>query len=147
MRRYLVVANRTLGGDDLVQAVRDKLLQGPSEFFIVVPATHPSHLADMGYAGIHPERMADGGSTLAQQQLDVGLQRLHEAGATADGEVGDAAPMNAIRDVLAHRDFDEIILSTLPQKRSRWLRQDLPSKIQQTFRLPLTHIVSGYPHW
>ena len=144
MRRYLVVANRTLGANELIQAVRERVLQGPAEFFVIVPATHPSQLSEMGYAGTHPDSVTSSGATLAQQQLDVGLKKLHEAGAKADGIIGDAAPLKAIRDVLAHQEFDEIILSTLPEKRSRWLRQDLPSKIRRNFQLPLTHIESAY---
>ncbi len=156
MRRYLVVANQTLGGDQLIQAVRERILHGPSEFWVLVPATKPAHFAE-GFAG-HPIRMGadpydtgtidsgfhdDAGESLAQQRLDTELQRLHEAGAEADGEVGDSDPFKAIRDVLAHKQFDEIILSTLPHGRSRWLRQDLPGRVKKKFGIPVTHIVSG----
>ena len=70
------------------------------------------------------------------------LQRLHAAGVDADGEVGDQDPLKAIADILKRQQFDEIILSTLPQGRSRWLRQDLPSKIGKRFQIPLTHIAT-----
>jgi hypothetical protein len=143
LRRYLVVANRTLGANELIQAVRERVLQGPAEFFVLVPATHLAQLSEMGYR-TNPESVTSTGSTMAQQQLDLGLRRLHEAGAKADGIIGDPSPLKAIRDVLEHQVFDEIILSTLPEKRSRWLRQDLPSKIRRNFQLPLTHIESAY---
>jgi hypothetical protein len=154
VRRYLVVANQTLGGDALVQAVRERMLRGPSEFWVLVPATHPSYFADRvsplafdaegAQAGGTPDGDA---STLAQRQLEAELQRLHEAGATADGEVGDPDPIKAIGRTLARQQFEEIILSTLPPQRSRWLRQDLPGQIRKRFNIPLTHLVTPYSHW
>jgi GABA permease len=87
--------------------------------------------------------MLDSGASMAGQRLDVELQRLHEAGAEADGEVGDPDPVKAIANTLARQPFDEIILSTLRQGRSRWLRQDLLSQVQKMFALPVTHIASA----
>jgi hypothetical protein len=154
VRRYLVVANQTLGGDALVQAVRERMLHGPSEFWVLVPASHPSYLADrvsplaLDTEGAEARGTPDGdASMLAQQQLEAELQRLHEAGATADGEVGHPDPIKAIGRTLARQQFDEIILSTLPPQRSRWLRQDLPGQIRKRFNIPLTHLVTPYSHW
>ncbi len=134
MGRYLVVANQTLGGHQLIQAVRERILRERSEFWVLVPETRS--------AGVGPRAGTDAAS-LAQQRLDMELQRLHEAGAEADGEVGDPDPFKAISNTLAHKQFDEIILSTLPRGRSRWLRQDLPGKVEKKFGIPVTHIVSG----
>lgn len=147
MRRYLIVANQTLGGDKLVQAVRERALQEPSEFWVLVPATRPSSLL-RGHADLaSEERMANSGETVAQKQLDVELERLHAAGVEADGEVGDEDPMKAISSTLDRRQFDEIILSTLPTDRSGWLRQDLPSRVRKRTSIPLTHIVTSASHW
>ena len=159
MRRYLVVANQTLGGDHLVQAVRERMLDGPSKFWVLVPATQPAHYAEVGFgmgyasqggsnpygmlAGAEPDTMDNAGVSQARRRLDLELQRLDEAGAEADGEVGDPDPMKAISTALKDRQVDEIILSTLPQAHSRWLRQDLPTKVMRKFGLPVTHIVSG----
>ena len=152
MRRYLVVANQTLGGDALIQAVRERILHEPCEFWVLVPATKPAN-----FGTGHPITMGgdpydtgttdsgfrdDAGESLAQQRLDSELQRLHEAGADADGEVGDSDPYKAISHTLADKQFDEIILSTLPHTGSRWLRQNLPTKLKK-FGLPVTHIVAG----
>jgi hypothetical protein len=144
MRRYLVVANRTLGGDHILRAVRQRMHNEPCEFWIVVPAVRPvstrtgdrSYGSDAGDYG-----WAESGELFAQQRLDRELQRLHEAGADADGEVGDADPYKAVSRTMADKKFDEIILSTLPRARSRWLRQDLPRKLQR-FGVPVTEIVS-----
>jgi hypothetical protein len=144
MRRYLVVANRTLGGDHLIRAVRQRMHNGPCEFWVVVPAVRPvdartedrSYGSDAGDYG-----WAESGELFAQQRLDRELQRLHEAGVEADGEVGDADPYKAVSRTMADKKFDEIILSTLPRARSRWLRQDLPRKLQR-FGIPVTQVVS-----
>jgi hypothetical protein len=156
MRRYLLVANQTLGGDTLIQAVRERMFHEAAEFWVLVPATTPAHFAE-GFAAGHPMTMGgdpydtrtvdsgyhdDAGESMAQQRLDTELQRLHEAGADADGEVGDPDPYKAVSNTLRDRQFDEIIVSTLPQARSRWLRQDLPSKLKK-LGLPVTHIVAG----
>jgi hypothetical protein len=143
VRRYLIVANQTLGGDELVQTVRELARAGPSHFWVLVPATHPSFFGT-GYGGVADvERQANSGDSVAQQRLDEELQRLHEAGVEADGEVGDEDPVKAIGNTLARRKVDEIILSTLPAGRSHWLRKDLPTRIKQKFPVPLTHVVTG----
>jgi hypothetical protein len=146
MRRYLVVANQTLGGDELVQTVRECMLRGPAKFWVLVPATHVHHVR-VGYGEVaDADRTANAGATHAQQQLDTELARLREAGADAEGEVGDENPMTAITHTLARQEFDEIILSTLPQGRSNWLRQDLVSQIQKKFSVPVTHVVTEARH-
>jgi GABA permease len=68
------------------------------------------------------------------------VEQLRTAGVRADGEVGDPDPMHAVEEVLKRRQFDEIIVSTLPERLSRWLHQDLPRRIEHKFHLPVTHI-------
>jgi hypothetical protein len=63
-------------------------------------------------------------------------------GAEVDGEVGEADPVAAIKEVLSSQPVDEIILSTLPQRRSRWLARDLPGRVRRDFGLPVTHVVA-----
>jgi len=144
MRRYLVVANRTLGGDHLIRAVRQRMHGEPCEFWVLVPAVRPvsTRTGDQSYGGDAGDyAWAESGELFAQQRLDRELQRLHEAGVEADGEVGDADPYRAISRTVANRKFDEIILSTMPRARSRWLRQDLLGKLQK-FGIPVTQVVS-----
>ncbi len=59
-------------------------------------------------------------------------------GATADGAVGPNDPVHAIRDVLKDQQFDEIIISTLPVGASKWLRRDIPHRVERAFHLPVT---------
>jgi cell pole-organizing protein PopZ len=133
MRRYLVVANQTLGGEHLTEKVRACLAASPSHFHILVPATQPVDHA------VWTEGEA---RAIASRRLEQALERFQELGAEADGEVGDEVPLQAIADAIQAQTFDEIILSTLPPGLSRWLRQDLPHRVERTFDLTVTHVVA-----
>jgi hypothetical protein len=148
-RRYLVVAYQTLDSDELVQSIRDHAGDGPSEFWLVVPATPVGDLA-VRTVPLPPMPVMGGplamigtpeeARRLAQEKLDAAVHRLAGAGATADGEVGDANPVKAVAAALKRRPADEIIVSTLPARMSRWLRQDLPRRLEHEFGLPVTHV-------
>jgi hypothetical protein len=133
MRRYLVVANQTLGGEHLANRVQECTAGGACYFHVVVPAT-PSQEHVVWTEG---EARA-----VAQGRLEAALARFRELGAEADGEVGDPSPIEAIRDALREGNFDEIILSTLPPGASRWLKLDLPHRVEKTFGLPTTHLIA-----
>jgi len=78
----------------------------------------------------------------AAGRLKEGLERFRALGVDVEGEVGDSRPIDAIRDVMLHAPpFDEIIVSTLPPGISKWLRQDLPHRINRTFGMPTSVIV------
>jgi hypothetical protein len=132
MRRYLVVANQTLGGEALLAAIKERIEAGPCAFHLVVPATPPHE--QLAYT----ERRA---RDLAQERLERMLARLAGLPAQFTGEVGDPSPMLAIADALLVTHIDEIILSTLPTGVSRWIHQDLPRRVERRFELPVTHIV------
>ena len=153
VHRYLVVANHTLGGPQLADAIRDRMSRGPAEFWVLAPATPTTHLVNdfnvlSGAFPVDPDlvlgaadvRTRDQGIAEAQSNLDTELQRLREIGATADGAVGDPDPMKAIEETLAQRQFDEIILSTMPPAISRWLAWDLPHRVRRRTDVPLTVI-------
>jgi hypothetical protein len=133
--RVLVVANRTATTQALLSAVASRAASGEARFHIVVPATPQ---------GLH--RVVDpeiSGRAEAQAQVEAALPKLSvAAGTRVTGEVGDADPIAAIHDALFARTFDEIIVSTLPRRVSRWLRLDLPSKARG-FGLPVTHVEAG----
>jgi nucleotide-binding universal stress UspA family protein len=152
-RRYLVVANQTLGGEQLLAKIRECMAAGPCRFYVLVPATPtdqyrwPPPLAVPTTAGggiladppVAEDRQAQ---AHAQARLGEELARLRRAGAEADGEVGDPDPMRAIEDALDRERFDEVILATLPPGVSRWLRMDLPHRVARGVKLPVTHVVS-----
>lgn len=133
MRRYLVVANLTLGGEHLDTRVRGCLESGPCAFHILVPArAAPGSWTSSDATDVRQ----------AHERLERALTRFRELGAEAEGEIGDARPVDAIRDVLGRREFDEIILSTLPPGASRWLGMDLISRVERSVDLPVTHVVA-----
>jgi nucleotide-binding universal stress UspA family protein len=149
MRRYLIVANQTLGGDDLLQAVRTRLDAGPAEFWVLVPATPLDHVPPsiipmpvMGRAPTLPASPEEG-RRVAAEKLQAELQRLRAVGATVDGEVGAADPLDAVGHTLADRQFDEVIVLTLPTHLSRWLHQDLPRRLEHRFHVPVTHVATA----
>jgi GABA permease len=149
MHRYLVVANQTLDSDELAAIVRERTAEEPAEFWLVVPATPVKDLA--ANAMPIPMPVMGGVSTfagppeearrLARMNLDAAIRKLTAAGATVDGTVSDADPMRAVGEAVNDREFDEIIVSTLPPRLSRWLHSDLPARLQHDFHLPVTHVV------
>ncbi len=128
----LLVANRTANTDRLREAVSERASRGARAFHLVVPAVpHGLHrLVDPEVAGCEE----------AQAVLALALPSLSEAaGFEVSGEVGSADPLAAIQDALAAGGFDEIVVSTLPHRVSRWLRVDLPSKARG-LGLPVAHV-------
>lgn len=130
--RVLVVANRTATTEPLLTAIRDRAAAGPVTFHLVVPAMA---------RGLH--RIVDpevAGQSEAAVRLDLSLEELSAAAGTpVTGHVGDANPVAAISDALHGGPFDEIIISTLTYRLSRWMRIDLPSKVR-SIGLPVTHV-------
>ena len=134
MRRYLVLANQTLLGDALFATVRDRAAAGPCRFHLVVPATHVGD--QLMWTEGHDR-------AIAEKRLAEALERFRAMGLDVDGEVGDASPMEAASDAMRHGEpFDELIVSTLPPGLSRWLRQDLPHRLDRAFGLPVTLLVA-----
>ena len=133
--RVLIVAHKTAATPALIEAVRSRAARGPCTFTLLVPN------AVAGLAKVlDPE---DEPEDEARDVLALALPLLEEAaGSHVEGLVGDATPMDAIQDAINLRGFDEIILSTLPARVSRWLRLDLPSKVAG-LGLPTTTITAG----
>ena len=136
MRRYLVVAHKTLGGDHLLEHVRSLRDEGPCRFMLLVPVEHPSD---------HAWTEGEVNAT-ARRKLEDGLERFRGEGIVADGEIGDANPVYAVSTVIRREGpdaFTGIILSTLPPGPSRWLHWDVPSRMRREHpELPMTHLVA-----
>lgn len=133
MERYLVVANRTLGGEHLLEEVRRRLATGPCRFHVVVPV---AHVMEHGAWNEGHSRAA------ARKRLDVAMTRFRALGAEVTGDLGDPSPVLAIADALRNQHFDGIVLSTLRPGLSRWLKRDLPHRVERDFGLPVTHVVA-----
>lgn len=131
-KRVLIIANQTAGGSTLRAEVHKRVEQGPCRFTLVVPATPP-----------HEHMLWTDGEAeaIAHKHLEAALNGLQSTGATIEGRIGDASPMQAISDAFLLDRYDEIILSTLPPGASRWLKKGLPERVQGRFDVPLTVIV------
>jgi hypothetical protein len=121
MSTVLIVGNQTLPSRALAEAITKRIESGVTSFYVVVPATPIQH--GLTWDEEESEREAAG-------RLETFLFRLSTLGVQASGEVGDRDPVAAVRDALRGRDIDEIVLSTLPPGISRWLGQDVPSRIR-----------------
>jgi hypothetical protein len=133
--RVLLVANRTAMDEPLLEAVRERAAEGSASFHLLVPAT-PRGL----HRVVDPE---DAGREAARTRLAEALPILSEAaGSPVTGHIGDANPLAAISDAHHLQGFDEIILSTLPWRLSRWLKLDLPSKVRG-LGVPVLHVTSA----
>jgi hypothetical protein len=147
MRRYLVIANQTLAERELTEEIRQRLEAGPSSFYVLVPNTRASDLAarvarSAPIAPVASLPTDEQATAHAQHRLGQLLQDLRGLNAEADGGLGDADPVKAVGELLERRQFDEIILSTLPQPVSKWLGMDLPHRLQRRYGLPVTTITT-----
>jgi hypothetical protein len=135
--RVLVVAHKTAATQALLDAVRRRAMRGPCRFTLLVPnAAHGLHKV------VDPE---DQGASEAQSVIDEALPMLSEAvGSEVLGVLGDPDPVAAVHDAINLRGFDEVIISTLSPKISRWLKLDLPSKVSG-MGLPVTTVTLSEP--
>jgi hypothetical protein len=133
MAKVLVVANRTAESDELLQAMKERAEQGDVEFTLVVPAA-PHGVA--WAADMHS------GGDEAQSHIDKAVARFRDAGLRVEGKMGDPDPQAAVQDEANFGTYDEVIVSTLPLKISKWLKVDLPHKVEHATGLPVTHVVA-----
>jgi nucleotide-binding universal stress UspA family protein len=132
-KRILVVANETVGGKTLLDALRERAEGVREEVFVVAPALN-SPLR-------HWASDEDPARAEAQRRLEDSLARLRDAGVNARGEVGDAEPLQALEDALRTFSPDEIVISTHPEGRSHWLEKGIVEAARERFAVPITHVV------
>jgi hypothetical protein len=132
MKRILVVANETVAGKPLIDAVRARAAGEPVDVRVISPQNQPRH----GYV-IYESMVRDA----AENRLQMTLALLREAGIEADGEVMDPDPYAAVMDALGEADYDEIIISTHPETRSGWLREGLVDRVRRAARRPVEHVI------
>ena len=115
MRHVLIVANRTAATPTLLAEVSRRASQGPCRFTLLVP--RPFWDADTEESAI---------------TLELAIPLLEEAaGGRVDGLIGPTDPFAAVQQALAAERYDEVIVSTLPTRVSRWLRMDLPARVER----------------
>ncbi len=132
MAKVLVVANRTAESPELLEALRRRAQQGEVAFTLLVPAT-PHGVAWV--ADMH-----SGGSD-AESHMLATVERLRAEGLEViAGKVGDPDPVAAVQDEVNFESYDEIVVSTLPGSISKWLKLDLPHRVERSTGLPVTHV-------
>ena len=132
-RRVLVVANRTLAGEELRETLRRAAADG-AELHVVAPIL-PSRVH---YIASDIDRELEE----ARERLAAALDWAREEGLQADGKVGDPfTAFGAVEDELREFGADEVIVSTLPPGRSNWLEAGILQRLQDELDVPITHVV------
>jgi DNA-binding LacI/PurR family transcriptional regulator len=132
VKRILVVANETVAGKPLIDAVRERAGGDEVDVHVICPQNQPRH----GYV-IYESMTREA----AANRLKITLALLREAGIEAHGEVMDPDPYAAVMDALGEAEYDEIIISTHPETRSGWLREGLVDRVRRAARRPVEHVV------
>ena len=132
----LVVANRTAGSEELRSALRARAQDGPVAFTLLVPAT-PHGVA--WAADMHA------GAPEAEEHMQRAVESLRGEGLEVEGQVGDPDPVAAVEDVVNFKSFDEVVVSTLPTHVSKWLKLDLPHRVERKTGLPVRHVMASEP--
>src|SRR5918998_29828 len=131
MTKVLVLANETIGGEKLLDAILARSGEDVS-FHVVVPQTRPK----FGNV-IYDEAVRSS----AQVRVDLARAWMRENGIASSGEVGDGDPYLAAMDAIAAEGIGEVIISTLPAGTSGWLKRDLPARLREETGLPVEHVV------
>ena len=132
--RLLVVANQTVAGQALLEEIGRRCEGRECEVFVVAPALAGSRAA-------HWASDIDDGIALARERLQASLAGIERLGLSADGEIGDSDPNLALEDALRHFPADEVVISTHPPERSRWLERGVVARAEENLELPVTHVV------
>jgi hypothetical protein len=133
--RVLVLANQTVGGRALLEAIKNRCQGRRSEILVVVPALTSTPLE-------HWASDVDAALAEARQRLEDSLRAMQSAGLVARGEVGDHhEPNAALEDALRYFAADEVIISTHPPDKSRWLERGVVDRARSEVPLPITHVV------
>jgi hypothetical protein len=132
--RLLVVANETVGGEALLDEIRDRCRNRQSEILVITPALPTSRAS-------HWASDTDEATELARQRMELSLLAIRDLGLKAKGEIGDSDPNVAIEDALGVFAADEIVISTHPPERSRWLERGVVARAREQIDLPIAHVV------
>ena len=123
-RSALVIANRTVDSDQLLQALDERAKSGPVRYTLLVPC---------GPTG------RDG----ARERLEAACGRMRDAGLEVEGSLArDSEPLAAAHEAWDPARYDEIVVCTLPTGASKWLQVDLPHRLQKLTDAPVTHVVA-----
>jgi GABA permease len=132
--RILVVANETVGGRALLDEIRNRCRGREARILVVAPALTGSRLDRLASA-------TDAARAEAEARLAESVRAIEALGLSVRGEVGDDDPNVAIEDALGTFGAEELIISTHPPERSRWLERGVVERARAEVDLPITHVV------
>jgi hypothetical protein len=132
--RILVVANETVGGQALLGEIRNRARGRDCEILVVTPALTRSQLQ-------HWTSDVDDALAEAERRREKSVRAIESAGLRASSEVGDSDPNLAIESALLRFPADELIISTHPPARSRWLERGVVERARRDVELPITHVI------
>jgi hypothetical protein len=142
MAHYLVVANQTIGGEELTAKLDELATAGSCTLRFLVPVTDTEGTHQWDYPPI--DRLVPDAHqiarVLAEARLEHELARLQRSGIAATGEVVDEQPVERAQELLHEGGFDGVIVSTLPRRLSRWLIRDLPHRMAGVSDVPVIHV-------
>jgi GABA permease len=124
-KHILVVANVTAASDELLDTLKEIAVGHSADFTLIVPATP-----------------FGGGREAAHEAMSAACERLREEGFEIDGSVGNPDPIVAVTEAWDPKRYDEIVVSTLPMRFSKWLHAGLPERIEKLTGAPVTHVIS-----
>lgn len=142
--QVLILSNATLRSERLQDHLMAQHGDIDTLFFLVVPAVEASHATQRVDSFVtvgdpaHPREHALPGDMLAKHRLNEALARMRDMGLQIEGKVGSADPVRAVADGLSEFKADEIVVSALPGRYSKWLAADLPAEIRRRFGRPVT---------
>lgn len=139
MRRYLVIANQTLATHQLRQELLLRAEAEQSLFHFLVPNTDTKDYSD---DWIEHDGAVEPGRAGAEARLKFAVASVRAAGASALGALGDPDPLRAVQLQVQCSNYDEIIVSLLPERSSRWFFADLPNRISRSVQVPVTTITA-----
>jgi hypothetical protein len=144
-------------GGGVADELRKRVSAGALRVLVIVPDTKAAQHDPVAAGGVLPQPGVwwwatyyarpgtdEDATAQARERLSVMLDGLGALGVPVEGDLGSSDPLEAIEKARASRQFDEIIVTTLPQHISRWLRSDLPHQAERRFGLPVTTIITSY---
>jgi GABA permease len=132
MKHIVVIANETAASRSLADLIEEKAKDRDVYVTVVAPVNQPRQ----GYVVYYDTRRA-----AARRRLDRTLSLLREHGISATGVVVECDPVSALRDALDQLEPDEVIVSTHPPERSRWLEHGVLERARREVPLPITHVI------
>jgi GABA permease len=136
--RVLVLANETVNGDELLDELRSIDRARKARYFVCVPANPIDTGQAMHQGAVY---IWEATTEAAQARLDRTLEVLRAEGLDAEGALGNYKPLRALADAVAEFSPDRLVICTLPEDRSAWLRYDVVDRAREAYPIPVTHVV------